>query len=148
MKNKSAGFTLVELMVVVVVLGLVALIASQIPLFSLSSWTKGSERLKLQRDAYYAMFMVQRQLRPARVSRIEVLPPYTLIVDQGTGKRFFFEGNKLFYYNDAGSEELVIEGEAGTQFDVSRDGNTVKINLTLTRGNVDITLTTVVEPRN
>ena len=147
-KKKDSGFTLIEVLLVAVIVGLVALVSSQIPLFTFSSWTQGIERLGLQRDAHYAMLMVQRQLRPAPISSIYIPDPQTLIVDQVTGKRFFFDGNKLFYYNDAGSEKLVIEGEDDTQFDVSRIGNRVKINLTLSRGNVDINLTTVVEPRN
>jgi len=148
MEKKDSGFTLIEVMVVVVIVGLIALISSQLPLFSLSSWTQGSERLKLQRDAYYAMLMIQRQLRPARISRISVPDPYTIIIDPSTNERFFFDGNKLFYYNDAGSEELVIEGEAGTLFDVSRNDGMINITLTLTRKNVDAILRTVIEPRN
>ena len=151
MKNKSAGFTLVELMVVVVVLGLVALIASQIPLFSLSSWTQGSERLKLQRDAYYAMLMIQHQLRPARRSKVEVLPEsYTIIIDPSTNERFFFdEGEKMLYYwKDAGSQELILEGGKDTQFVVSEKNGIVNVTLILERENVDATLRTMIKPRN
>lgn len=150
MEKKDSGFTLIEVLVVVVIVGLIALISSQLPLFSLSSWTQGSERLKLQRDAYYAMLMIQRQLRPARISRIEVPNSYTIIIDPSTNERFFFdEGQKkLFYCKDAGSQELILEGETGTEFDVFPNDGMVNITLTLTRKNVYATLRTVIEPRN
>ena len=148
--KRKVRFTLVELIVVVLVVGLVLLVISQIPLFSLSSWTKGSQRLKLQRDAYYAMLMIQHQLRPARVSDVDVPNPYTVYVDPSTGECFFFDTGekKLFYCKDAGSQELIMEGGAGTQFDVSRDDGIINITLTLERGNVGATLRTVIKPRN
>lgn len=149
MKSKVSGFTLVELMVVAVVVGLVVLVSSQIPLFSLSSWRKGSERLKLQRDAHYAILRIEHKLRSASLSNIDVVSdPSRLLIDLSTDESFFLQENQLFYKNPQGTQELVIEGETGTQFNVTNPNGTINVALTLVRGNVQTILRTAVKPRN
>jgi len=156
-KNRTSGFTLVELMVVVLLVGLVALVSTQIPLFSLSSWRKGTERLRMQRDANVAMIRIQRKLRPA--SNAGVLNSYTLYIDQGTRESFFLEeldGDTLFYQtSDVAPTEVVIGGADApfevTSFDVTSSGDeTINIFLALKmkRENVQTTLRTAVKPRN
>lgn len=153
MKNRTSGFTLVELMVVVLLVGLVALVSTQIPLFSLSSWRKGTERLRMQRDANVAMIRIQRRLRPA--SNDDVPNSYTLVVDQITGEKFFLDldKNQLWYRDPGGTEEPVIGADAPydvTSFDVVSSADIVNIALTLKmkRENVKTTLRTTVKPRN
>ena len=149
MKKRNSGFTLVELMVVVLVVGLVVLVTTQIPLFSLSSWRKGADRLRMQRDADYAMLRIQRKLRSASLSDIDVVSdPSTLVIDLNTQEKFFLQENQLFYQDPAGVQELVIEGDAGTQFNVTSNNGTINITLTLARGNVETILRTAVKPRN
>lgn len=150
MRNRTSGFTLVELMVVVLVVGLVVLVTTQIPLFSLSSWRKGADRLRMQRDADYAMLRIQRKLRSASLSDIDVVSdPSTLVIDLNTGENFSLQGNQLFYQDPEGVQELVVEGDAGTQFNVTNPtGTIINITLTLARGNVQTTLKTAVKPRN
>lgn len=153
MKNRASGFTLVELMVVVVLVALVGLVATQIPLFSLSSWRKGAERMRMQRDANVAMIRIQRKLRPAFNER--ALPTHILEINQDTGESFSFDENALFYQvsGDA-SKELVIGGEDApfnvTSFDITSSGDIINVVLTLKmkRENVKITLRTAVKPRN
>lgn len=155
MENRTSGFTLVELMVVVVLIALVGLVATQIPLFSLSSWRKGADRLRMQRDANLAMIKIQRKLRPAFNER--VLNPYTLEIDEVTGEGFFLDLDEktLFYLtSEEASKELVIGGEDApfnvTSFDVTNGDGIINIVLTLKmkRENVKITLETAVKPRN
>ena len=149
MKNRTSGFTLVELMVVVLLVGLVVLVTTQIPLFSLSSWRKGSERLKLQRDAHYAVLRIQRKLRSASLSDIDVSDPSRLIIDLNTDENFSLQGDQLFYQDPVGVQELVIEGDAGTQFNVTSNNNgTINVTLTLARESVQTILKTAVKPRN
>jgi len=147
-KNRNSGFTLVELMVVVLMVGLLVLVSTQIPLFSLSSWRKGTERLRMQRDAHYAMLRVQYKLKPVSSSNIDVSDPSKLVIDLNTNESFFLQENQLFYQDPEGVQELVIEGDAGTQFNVTSNNGTINITLVLTKGNVQAILKTAVKPRN
>ena len=155
MKNRASGFTLVELMVVVVLIALVGLVATQIPLFSLSSWRKGADRLRMQRDANLAMIKIQRKLREAFNER--VLGPHTLEINQKSGESFFLDlDEKTLFYLASGevSKEPVVGGENApfdvTSFDVTNDDGIINIVLTLKmkRGNAKTTLDTAVMPRN
>ncbi|MFQ6066206.1 MAG: prepilin-type N-terminal cleavage/methylation domain-containing protein [bacterium] len=148
MKNRTSGFTLVESMVVLLVVGLAVLLFTQIPLFSLSSWRKGTERLRMQRDAYYAMLRLQRKLRSASSDNIDVSDPSTLVIDLNTQESFFLQGNQLFYQDPDGVQELVIEGDAGTQFNATSSNGTINVILTLAREDVQTNLKTAVKPRN
>lgn len=148
MKNRTSGFTLVESMVVLLVVGLAVLLFTQIPLFSLSSWRKGTERLRMQRDAYYAMFRLQRKLRSASSDTIDVSDPSTLVINLNTQESFFLQGNQLFYQDPDGVQELVIEGDAGTQFNATSSNGTINVILTLAREDVQTNLKTAVKPRN
>jgi len=153
-KNRNSGFTLVELMVVVVVVALAVLITTQIPLFSLSSWTKGTERLKMQRDAHYAMVKIQHELRPASFTEVSVPNDSTLVIGEVSfyvDKEGTSETNPFFYdlvQESGGNEELIVEGDIDTDFNVTLEGSAVKMTFTLVRGDVDIILTTAVKPRN
>lgn len=135
-------------MVVVLMVGLLVLVSTQIPLFSLSSWRKGTERLRMQRDAHYAMLRVQYKLKPVSSSNIDVSDPSKLVIDLNTGESFFLQENQLFYQDPEGVQELVIEGDAGTQFNVTSNNGTINITLILTKRNVRTTLKTAVKPRN
>jgi len=150
MRDRTSGFTLVELMVVVLVVSLVVLVTTQIPLFSLSSWRKGADRLRMQRDADYAMLRIQRKLRSASLSDIDVVSdPSTLVIDLNTGENFSLQENQLFYQDPEGVQELVVEGDAGTQFNVTNPtGTIINVTLTLARENVQTILKTAVKPRN
>ena len=153
MKNRNSGFTLVELMVVVLLVGLVALLSTQIPLFTLSSWTKGTDRLRMQRDANVAMIRIQRKLRPANLSDITTSDfPYTLHIG---GESFTLEEDTLFYQTSGGAPEKAVIGGADapfcvTSYDVASSDDIVNIALTLKmkRENVKTTLRTTVKPRN
>lgn len=151
MKNRTSGFTLVELMVVVVLVALGVLVSTQIPIFTFSFWREGMERLEMQRDANLFMMKIQRELRPSSFSQINTDDPNQLII--GLDKSFFWDKeNDQLYYRNAGEEELVINGKV-TQFEATEvtgtDGTrTIDITLTLSRGGGETTLTTAVKPRN
>ncbi len=149
MKKGNSGFTVVELMVVVMLVGLMVLVSSQIPLFNLSFWTRATDRLKMQRDAHYAMIKIQHELRPAASLNVDVSDPSRLVIDPSTEESFFLEGTQLLYQDPYQVQESVIEGDAGTQFNVTRGSEIINITLTLVREKVGtITLETAVKPRN
>jgi len=158
MKNRNSGFTLVELMVVVLLVALLGLVTVQIPLFSFSSWRKGSERLKLQRDAHLAMMKIQWKLRPASLSNVNVDDPSILVIDPGTDpgtdddEKFFLDVNRLVYQDPAGVQETVMEGDAVTLFQVFQvtpGGGEISIKLKLEKENIGtVVLETAVKPRN
>jgi len=149
MKKRNSGFTLVELMVAVLLVGLLVLVSTQIPLFNLSFWVRATERLKMQRDAHYAIIKIQHELRPAASLNVDVSDPCRLVIDSSTEESFFLEGSQLLYQDPYQVQESVIEGDTGTQFNVTRSSETINITLTLAREKVGtITLETAVKPRN
>lgn len=149
MKNRNSGFTLVELMVVVLLIAVLGLVTVQIPLFGFGSWRKGSERLKLQRDAHLAMMKIQWKLRPASLSNVNVDDSSILVIDSSTGEKFFWEVNQLVYRDPAGVEETVMEGDAVTLFEVTPGGQEISIKLKLEKENIGtVVLETAVKPRN
>lgn len=152
MKNKTSGFTLVELMVVILVVGLAVLLFTQIPLFSLSSWRKGSERLKMQRDAHYAMIRIQRKLRPASFTGDPLVSLDEYVGEEDYYRKLWIGGDSFYVDGDydlvQNGDIVIISGEENTEFIVERNGDTINMELTLVRGNVDIILRTAVKPRN
>ena len=103
----------------------------------------------MQRDADYAILRIQRKLRSASLSNVDVSDPSTLIIDLDTGESFFLQGNQFFYQDPDGTQELVIEGDGGTQFNVTNPtGTIINVTLTLVREGVQTTLRTAVKPRN
>lgn len=155
MKNRASGFTLVELMVVILLIGLAVSVLSQIPLFTSNSWRKGVERLRMQRDAHLAIITIQHKLRPASNALVRVPNPYTLNINQDTGESFSFDGNALFYQaSGEAPKELVIGGEGApfdvTSFDVANGDGIIHIVLILKmkRESIKTTLRTAVKPRN
>ena len=162
MKKRNSGFTAVELMVVVLVAGLLVLVSTQIPLFSLTSWRKGIDRLRMQRDAHYAMIKIQHELQPAsftedpRVSLGDYVeePGYYRALGIGDDWFYVVRQETTGFLNDlvqesGGNRELVVEGDAGTDFKVSLNGSLIEMTLTLAREKVGtVILNTAVKPRN
>jgi len=144
-----------------VVVGVAVLLFTQIPLFSVSSWTKGSQRLKMQRDAHYATIRIQRKLRPASFTEDPLVSLDEYVEEEGYYRKLGI-GDDWFYvdkeeasdfFNDfvqksGGNKELIVEGDEGTDFEVILEGSAIKMTLTLARGNVQTILRTSVKPRN
>jgi len=147
-KNKSSGFTIVELMVVVLVVAVLVLVATRIPLFTFGFWRQGTERLSMQRDANYAMIYIQRRLRPASFTvapEVSVPGPGTLVIGSDT---FYVDANYDLVEDKASVITTVISGEEGTEFSVWRDEIAINMTLTLVRACGQTTHRTAVKPRN
>ena len=148
MKNKSSGFTIVELIVVVLLVGVLVLVSSRIPLFTSGFWRQGTDRLSLQRDANYAMIYIERRLKPASFTLAPVVPYYdesitynSLTIGDDT---FSVDGNHDLVENG----NAVISGEEGTVFSVERHGTAIRMTFTLVRESGQTTHRTAVKPRN
>lgn len=148
MRNKTSGFTLIELMIAVIVAGIGILAVSWILLLNQSSWKEGNAKLELQRDAYLAMLKIEHELRPASLSDV-VCNPSELVIDKNIDQKFFLESDGLWFQNSSGdSPEFVVEGDTGTTFDAAISNDVVNINFTLVRKNLESFITTSVMPRN
>ena len=148
-KNKSSGFTIVELIVVVLVVAVLVLVTSRIPLFTSGFWRQGAERLSMQRDANYAMIYIQRRLKPASFTvapMVSVPSPSSLTIGDVT---FEVDGNYDLVEKLGGViTGTVISGEEGTVFSVERDGTAINMTFTLVRESGQTTHRTAVKPRN
>ena len=148
MKNKSSGFSTIELIVVVLVVAVLVLVSTRIPLFTSGFWRQGTDRLSMQRDANYAMIYIQRRLKPASFTVAPQVPYY----DEGATYDSLTIGDLTFEVD--GNHDLVengasvISGEEGTEFSVERDGIAINMTLTLVRGSGQTTHRTAVKPRN
>jgi len=147
-KNKSSGFSTIELIVVVLVVAVLVLVSTRIPLFTSGFWRQGTDRLSMQRDANYAMIYIQRRLKPASFTVAPQVPYY----DEGATYDSLTIGDLTFEVD--GNHDLVengasvISGEEGTEFSVERDGIAINMTLTLVRGSGQTTHRTAVKPRN
>ena len=149
MRNKTSGFTLIELMIAMIVAGIGILAVSWILLLNQSSWKEGNAKLELQRDTYLAMLKIEYELRLASLADVTTSDS-TLVIDTN-GKKFFLQSDDLLFQSSSDSpSEVVVEGDTGTDFNVatSNDVDVVNINFTLVRGNLESFITTSVMPRN
>lgn len=149
MRNKTSGFTLIELMIAMIVAGIGILAVSWILLLNQRSWKEGNAKLELQRDTYLVMLKIEHELRPAIFADVSTSDS-TLVIDTN-GKKFFLQSDDLLFQSSSDSpSEVVVEGDTGTDFDVatSNDVDVVNINFTLVRGNLESFITTSVMPRN
>ncbi len=149
MRNKTSGFTLIELMIAMIVAGIGILAVSWILLLNQSSWKEGNTKLELQRDTYLAMLKIEYELRLASLDDVTTSDS-TLVIDTN-GKKFFLQSDDLLFQSSSDSPwEVVAEGDTGTDFDVAtgNDVDVVNINFTLVRGNLESFMTTSVMPRN
>ena len=150
MRNKTSGFTLIELMIAMIVAGIGILAVSWILLLNQSSWKEGNAKLELQRDTYLAMLKIEYELRLAIFADVTTSDS-TLIIDKNIDKKFFLQSDDLLFQSSSDSPwEVVAEGDTGTDFDadISNDVDVVNINFTLVRRNLESFMTTSVMPRN
>jgi len=150
MKDKNSGFTLIELMVAMMIAAIGILAISWILVLNQISWRETSARLKLQRDAYYALLKIEHLLREASLTgkpRISILDKGSAL-KIGQDKFFIDEDDNLVFEATKDYSELVIEGNRGTKFNVSCEEGVVKITLNLVRGKLKDVITTSVMPRN
>ena len=134
-------------MIAVVVSSIGILAVGWILLLNQSSWKEGNAKLQLQRDTYYAILRMEHELKPASLSDV-VCNSFEIVIDNN-GKKFFLDNGDLWFQkSNTDPQELVVEGETGTEFDAVTTHDVVNINFTLVRGNLESFITTSVKPRN
>ncbi|MCR4303776.1 MAG: prepilin-type N-terminal cleavage/methylation domain-containing protein [Gallionella sp.] len=120
--NRCAGFSLVELVLVVVLTGILAAVASQMLGKSLQSFVFGKEAVKGDAQARVALERLTRDLRMVSSPANLVIAPATAITFSDT------EGNNVSYSLAAGklmrNTQVLADDVSSLQF-IYLDNNTV-----------------------
>ena len=104
--QKRAGFTLVELIVVLAILGIVSLAISSVFQFSLRSFTSSNLRSKQQYETRTAMDQVKKELSVSAAAIIYEVIPTSKPVNSGYG----------YCYYDSSNHYLVLHTPAGKDY--------------------------------
>ena len=155
MKRKvQKGFTLIELIIAMFTSSIVIVAAGSVLFFGQKTWNSTWDRMKLQRDASYAMLRMSRAVKAATSARVE---------GDGKGIRIYnnIEGNWRRFFVAPAVDSLMLKGEIvednisetilddnveALQFNVT--GTTVTIDLTLRKDNLQTHFASTVMMRN
>jgi len=127
MKARPRGYTLIELMMVVAIVGAVAMVGPRLMVQLQNFYLLTSARGEIQRDARASIEVVNRFLRQARYR--------TIIIDSATGQgpysriRFEHIDGRTFQYRQEGNK--LIQGVNGVESVLTR--NLVYIAFTFPR---------------
>jgi len=159
MMNKQSGFSLIEFVIVIVILGLLAAMSSILLSQGFGAYSNSSDMLDANSQGEFAMQRMSRDIQMIRSS--------TDVTVAGTNQLSFIDiNNNTVSYSISGTNlictrngnaETLASGVNNLSFTYyGSDGNTppisnagyVRIALTITQNNVNYTLTTSVYPRN
>ena len=154
------GFSILELMIAILIMGFVTTGSLYIYLMSLSSWKEGSAQIVIQREASMVMEKMvrgidgQNGIREASSVSITASDNIEYIsgVD-GQERSFYLSGTDIMYDPDttaAGDEYAVAENVSGLTFSASGDIVNIDLNMSCKAGSKDMTVDifTVVKLRN
>lgn len=167
--QEARGFTLIEVVLTIVLVGIVAGVAAVIIMQGTSAYSTGRSRLEAHEQARFALERMAREVRQIRsraaapVDDILTMTPAGLeFIDLGgTQVGFRLSGSTLERREDGGPWQVLATGitaPAGalfTYFDAAGAGGasqaalwSIGIELSATQGQESLTLRTVVHPRN
>ncbi|SKB37769.1 prepilin-type N-terminal cleavage/methylation domain-containing protein [Acetoanaerobium noterae] len=95
-KNKS-GFTLMELVIVIAILGVVLSIASSYFSFGTKIFSKGGNRADVQASARLASIQISEELRTAKTAELLTTKPSLPISSGDKFNYIYIDGNKIMY---------------------------------------------------
>lgn len=148
--RSEQGFTLVEILVALAILGLLFAGIYSFYLWGANSWQKGVLRMDNQQNAGIAMDYLVEELRFA--CKVQVTGPHEI--------KFWFKGDPRTYIFRQSGEEIVLETKNGypshnkialgvTELNFQLDpGGSIQITIISGTGNEQVTLSSSICPRN
>jgi len=151
MKRKvQKGFTLIELIIAMLIGAIVVVVAGMILFFSQKNWNNAWQRVKLQRDASYAVLRMSRSVKAGASAQVEGSGECLRIYTGGNWTRFYVAPGleKLALKSEVGgnSETILDDGVEALQFNVA--DNTIRIELKLREDNLQAHFVSTVMMRN
>jgi uncharacterized protein (TIGR02599 family) len=137
-KKHQNGFTLVEMMMTVAILGIIAMVGPEIIVQTIRFYQLHEAKIEIQRDARACLDLIDRFLRQAQSATVVVdqatnQPPYsrvTFTTIQGQGMSFYQSGNTL--YQVAQSTTVISENVQYIAFTYPRTDDPTIISVALT----------------
>lgn len=130
-KNKS-GFTLMELVIVIAILGIVLSIASTYFSFGTKIFSKGGNRADVQASARLASIQISEELRTAKTAELLTTKPSLPISSGDKFNYIYIDGNKIMYrdYNNVIRELFHSDDVYDLSLIFSKEGRT-GVNFTI-----------------
>ena len=139
-KRRSNGYTLVEILITIAILGVLSGVAAQVILQVNRFFILTRVRLDLQREARAAMYVITRELRQARSTSI--------VVDQVNGQPYYsritftkIQGQSVSFYQSGGNLIQKVGNQSttlsthliylGYTFPRSEDMSIISVSMTL-----------------
>lgn len=140
---KRGGYTLMELMLTVAILGVVFTIAAPLMLQSTNFWRLTSARYAIQRDVRTSIDMINRFTRQAQAGTVVIdnaagQPPasrlrFNYVNSSGNDVvMYFYQSGKKLYMNNNGSVKMLSENLAYIAFTYPRSDDTSIISVAMT----------------
>ncbi|MBI4051312.1 MAG: prepilin-type N-terminal cleavage/methylation domain-containing protein [Elusimicrobia bacterium] len=136
---KLKGYSLIELMMVVAIIGIVASIGPNLMTQTIRFFTLNRARIEIQRDGRTALDNINRNLRQAKATTVTVdqvtnQPPYSrLIFSSVDGRNFiFYQQNKTLYMVEAGSTKPITTNLRYIGFTYPRTDDSKIISVAIT----------------
>jgi prepilin-type N-terminal cleavage/methylation domain-containing protein len=147
--NNQKGFTLIEVLIVVVMSLIVILAVGAVLVAGNKFWNKAWKMAELQRDAYYAMLRLSHPIKEGTNAEVQNDTDVKIYGRDGGWIRFFLvPGTNELQCEIPGQNLQTINGNVeNVQFSII-DNNTVTIDLNLEKDNLLIHIASTVMMRN